>query len=254
MRDPSAGPDGRGHLSPEQRRWLLIGNSRWHWATQAGAELELWHDTPAQGPLTLAAGPPPLAWAAVGRLGADLPLAPAARLTTADVPLVGLPAWLGVDRALAGWLAWSQRRDPVLVADAGTVLSLTRVDRGGAFAGGRLIAGLALQLRAMAAGTAALPDPPAPGTAGGRLGEELWPAQTQAAMLSGVARGLAAAVAEAWREVHREEASTRLVISGGDAAVLLPLCRACLGPEQAEALESQSDLALRALVALRPGL
>jgi type III pantothenate kinase len=46
----------------------------------------------------------------------------------------------------------------LLVVDAGTVLSLNRIDRSGRFIGGRLLAGLTLQWQAMAAGTAGLPD------------------------------------------------------------------------------------------------
>jgi NADH-quinone oxidoreductase subunit I len=85
------------------------------------------------------------------------------RLEGSEVPLRSLPLWVGIDRALAGWGAWrrqgvSEQGGAVLVADAGTVLSLTRVDGRGQFQGGRLLAGVALQLRAMAQGTAALPD------------------------------------------------------------------------------------------------
>jgi type III pantothenate kinase len=62
-----------------------------------------------------------------------------------------------VDRALAGWGAWRLGGGaPVLVADAGTALSLTRVDGDGRFAGGRLLAGVGLQLRSLHRATAAL--------------------------------------------------------------------------------------------------
>jgi type III pantothenate kinase len=129
-------------------RWLLIGNSRWHLAGLQDGELITWDAAPVAAP-----GPVVHAWAAVGPVpaGADLPQE--RRLRLADVPLGEAPSWLGIDRALGGWQAWRERGGPVLVADAGTVLSLTRVDAQGRFAGGRLMAGLALQLRAMAAGT-----------------------------------------------------------------------------------------------------
>lgn len=195
---------------------------------------------------------PPRAWAAVGPLAADLRLDPATRVSSHDLPLSGLPQGLGVDRALAGWLAWRQRNAAVLVADAGTVLSLTRIDRRGRFAGGRLMAGLSLQLRAMAAGTAALPEPPAPAALAGLLTGPAWPAATGAAMVAGVAHGLAAALVQALRELSAAEGDTRLVLSGGDGALLLPLCLAAAAADQAAAIELQPDLALRALVALRP--
>jgi type III pantothenate kinase len=192
-----------------------------------------------------------MAWAAVGRLPANWNPEPAGRVVTADVPLQGMPGWLGVDRALAGWLAWLQRGEAVLVADAGTVLSLTRVDRDGRFAGGRLMAGLGLQWRAMAEGTAALPGAPPPGELSDLLAQGGWPDATGAAMAVGLAHGLAAALAMAWRQARPELPGCRLVLTGGDAPHLLPLVRALLVGET-DAAELEPDLALRGLVALRP--
>jgi type III pantothenate kinase len=230
-----------------------VGNSRWHWAEAVPDGLQIQHQSPEAGALSLARAAPPRAWAAVGPLAADLRLDPATRVRSHDLPLSNLPHGLGVDRALAGWLAWRERNAAVLVADAGTVLSLTRIDRRGRFAGGRLLAGLSLQLRAMAAGTAALPEPPAPAALAGLLTGPAWPAATQAAMVAGVAHALAAALVQALREVTALDRGTRLVLSGGDAALLLPLCLAGLTPEEAGAIELQPDLALRGLVALGGG-
>jgi hypothetical protein len=97
-----------------------------------------------------------------------------------------------------GWQAWRSTAagSAVLVADAGTVLSLTCVDRRGRFVGGRLMAGAALQLRALNAGTANLPPP-----AGQLLLDpDPWPQATVAAMQAGVLRGLAAALNAAAEE------------------------------------------------------
>jgi type III pantothenate kinase len=76
-------------------RWLLIGNSRWHWAGLQDGELITWDAAPAVAP-----GPVVHAWAAVGPVppGADLPQE--RRLRLADVPLGEAPSWLGIDRAL----------------------------------------------------------------------------------------------------------------------------------------------------------
>jgi len=227
-----------------------VGNSRWHWAERAEAGLRIRHREAAEAvkepwPNDLTA------WAAVGRLPAGWSVEPGGRVCTADVPLRAMPPWLGVDRALAGWLAWRQGGEAVLVADAGTVLSLTRVDAGGSFAGGRLMAGLALQLRAMAKGTAALPAAPWPLEIPPGLDEGPWPFATGAAMTVGVIQGLAAAVALALRQSRAELPGCRLVLTGGDAPELLPLVREQLeGDDQAVGWEP--DLALRALVALRP--
>jgi type III pantothenate kinase len=195
----------------------------------------------------------------------DLVLPPEARLQLAEVPLQAAPPWLGIDRALAGW--WGRRlvAGPVLVADAGTVLSFTRVDREGRFAGGRLLAGVALQLRAMAGGTAYLPALDAPAVPVDAVPSDAvpadampakavpakavpapWPHATADAMRSGVLRGLAAAIALAAQEALEEEPDCRLLLTGGDAAALASLL------EPALAVEHRPHLCLEALAALRP--
>lgn len=236
----------------EAPRWLLIGNSRWHWA---------WPDPEAPGALAvLHTGPDQprpdlgdlIAWAAVGPVPPDC-LAFDRRLGIEAVPLADVPPWLGIDRALAGWLAWRLTGQSVLVADAGTVLSLTWVDGGGTFRGGRLLAGAALQLRAMAAGTARLPALELPETSAPAAweGKEApWPRDTDTAMRAGVLRGLAAAIGAAHTELCRQEGDCRLVITGGDARALLAVPG---WPERSgKPPEHHPDLALRALAALRP--
>ena len=236
--DPPGSPAPRP--SP---RWLLIGNSRWHWADGApppGA-LQCWHTSPS--PL---AGDADLAalqgWAAVGPLPAGAPLDPARRLGLERVPLQGLPPWLGVDRALVAWRAWQLSAAPVLVADAGTALSLTLVDGQGRFVGGRLQAGLALQLRALAAGTAQLPavDPGAwarqPGAEAPPLAADPWPQPTAAALQVGIRQGLVAAVAAAWRQAGERCPGCQLWITGGDSDWLAPALG--LEPSPALALEA----------------
>lgn len=215
----------------------MIGNSHWHWAEAGAGGLHCRSVPPGQGSVELeAGGSPPRAWAATGAV--PVALDPGRRLCPADVPLAGVPPWLGVDRALAGWLAWQQSGCGVLVADAGTVLSMTRVRGDGSFAGGRLLAGAALQLDAMARATAALPASPQPPA----LPADGWPQPTAEAMAAGVLRGLAAAVAQAWQEARGEDPASCLWLSGGDGPALAPL----LG------VEPTPHLALRALVALRP--
>jgi len=258
--------ESEGALAPLPR-WLLIGNSRWHWAAPAAAPgevLRVWH-TPAGavardlGEL----GESLLGWAAVGAVPAGEVLPPARRLELGDVPLGGLPPWLGIDRALVGWAGWRRRGGALLVADAGTVLSLTRVDGAGRFAGGRLLAGVALQLRAMAAGTRHLGEALGPQGWVGKAPPRLWPEETAAAMGAGVMRGLAAAIAAAAAEAAEAalDAGTgthTVLITGGDGPALAPLVASLLagpigGPGGLPiAVELVPELALEALAALRP--
>jgi type III pantothenate kinase len=197
--------------------------------------------------------------------------------------MVDLPPWLGVDRALVGWQAWRSAAagSAVLVADAGTVLSLTCVDRCGRFVGGRLMAGAALQLRALNAGTANLPPP------AGQLvvDPDPWPQATVAAMQAGVLRGLAAALNAAAEErilipsgsdvstagkfvdkaagefadkcvdeyVDKGVDEWGLLLTGGDGPLLAPLLKApcrCWRLAPNLALDALASLAL---ARLRPG-
>ena len=222
---------------------LLIGNSRWHWAEQSGQGLRCWHAT---APVDVASIPPALrAWAAVGQVPPALLAAPVRRIGLADVPLQGLPPWLGIDRALVGWRAWQQQGKGVLVADAGTALSLTRIDAGGHFAGGLISAGVALQLRALGAATAALPSLAHDAPQGSS--SERWPTTTVEAMHTGCLQATAAAVAAAWRDLQAQPRAgvSQLWLTGGDAERLAPLLHAQqLKPHLAP------DLVMEALAAL----
>jgi type III pantothenate kinase len=223
-------------------RLLLIGNSRWHWAEQAGSGWRCWHEQP-QGERAALACAELQAWAAVGAVPSWLEQSTARRLELADVPLLEPPAWLGIDRALVGWGAWRQQGHGVLVADAGTALSLTRIDHAGAFRGGRISAGVSLQLQALHRSTALLPPLNA------MVGEspDAWPMATAAAMQEGCLRATAAAIAAAWGDLialEPEPAST-LWLTGGDGERLQPLLR-----QQGIEPVLAPDLALQALAAL----
>ena len=223
-------------------RLLLVGNSRWHWAQRQPNGLRVWHES---GP-PVGSGPEQWrdleAWACVGRLSAALALPEERRIELAHVPLQQLHSWLGVDRALVGWRAWSRQAQAVLVADAGTCLSLTCVDGQGRFRGGRLSAGLALQLRSLGLATAQLPQLPDPAAAPSASD---WPVETADAMVQGCLRACAAAVAQAWRERCTDGGPWALWLTGGDATLLQPLLR-----QQGIASVLAPDLALEALAEL----
>jgi type III pantothenate kinase len=227
-------------------RLLLVGNSRWHWARRQADGLCTWHEP----------GPPPVdgdacvdleAWAAVGTLPEGLPLPAARRLGLEQIPLGDMPPWLGVDRALAGWLAWREQGHAVLVADAGTCLSLTRVDAQGRFCGGRLSAGLGLQLRSLGTATAQLPALSGPSP----VAADPWPTATAEAMRQGCLQACAAAITQAWLQRDgtdpgvAEPAPWALWLTGGDALSLEPLLT-----QQGLQPRLEPDLCLRALATL----
>ena len=200
-----------------EQRCLLIGNSRWHWAQRSvrGA----WSYSHGQPqPSALVDSPPLCAWAAVGPVPDHAVLSSDRRLGLGAIPLRDVPPWLGVDRALAGWGAWieSGRIGSLMVVDAGTVLSLTRISCDGGFDGGWLAAGLGLQLKAMAEGTQALKIPnaqePSPGDG------IPFPRDSCGAMRRGVIESLVGLIV---RAQNRDPSPVWLC--GGDAPLLEPV-------------------------------
>jgi type III pantothenate kinase len=226
------------------RRLLLIGNSRWHWGECVGPRLLRHWDGVA-----VAAPPLPDGWAAVGALPPVVAGEPwrQRQLTHRHVPLGDLPDHVGIDRALAAWAAWTRSAGPVLVVDAGTALTLTLVAGDGRFVGGRILAGVQLQLQALHRGTRLLPQVPV-GAAAGMA--DPWPRATAAAMGTGVVEGLAAAVADAWAErpgTPGESGGWSLWLTGGDGPCLEPLLR-----RRGLAVRLDPALALGAMAQLSP--
>ena len=130
----------------------------------------------------------------------------------------------------------------LLLVDAGTVLSLTRVGPDGCFAGGQLLPGYRLQLRAMGEGTVGLPSllehPPLD------VPPEMFPEETVAAMQRGVLQALLATIA-----VAQQHAQGLLWICGGDASLLQSHWTGATA-----FLKMPGDLQLQALLDLAPGI
>ena len=231
-------------------RALLIGNSRWHWAQRHGQGVRVDHGDP--DPDRIGTNPP--IWAAVGPVPEQLRAHQDLRIGLEDVPLLQAPPWLGVDRALGAWMAWRRSQEQqldcsrgLLLVDAGTVLSLTRVTADGCFGGGQLIPGYRLQLRAMAEGTAGLPSTPQlPDSEITQevFPQEVFPQQTVAAMQRGVLQAMLATIA-----VAQQNSKGLLWICGGDAALLQ---RHWSGAT--ELLQLEGDLQLQALLDLAAGI
>ena len=226
-------------------RALLIGNSRWHWAERQDHTVRVDHGSPDPGRI----GTKPPVWAAVGSVPEQLMAHQGLRVRLEDVPFPKAPPWLGVDRALGAWMAWRCSQEQqldcskgLLLVDAGTVLSFTRVTADGCFGGGQLIPGYRLQLQAMAKGTLGLPS--IPGEPDNDALQEVFPQQTVAAMQRGVLQAMLASIAAA-----QQHAQGLLWICGGDAA-LLKSHWSCA----TELLQLEGDLQLEALLSLGDGL
>ena len=91
-----------------EKNYLMIGNTRWHWATKSQEDWEYLHTTP--NPIEFKdKNYSELSWASVGPIPENLQLCPSKRINLDDVPLINLPSNLGIDRALASWSAYKKQ-------------------------------------------------------------------------------------------------------------------------------------------------
>jgi len=134
------------------------------------------------------------------------------------------PDRVGADRLLAALAAWRRAKGRCIVVDCGTAITVNSIRGDGVFLGGAILPGLALMARALAEGTALLPQVPAPETAPG-VGRN-----TQEAMAAGILHGAAGAVANlvlVARNLIGRDAP--VFLTGGDALRLAafqpPDCR-----------------------------
>ncbi len=128
---------------------------------------------------------------------------------------------VGIDRLIAAWAARELvHQDGVVVVDAGSAMTVDLIDDQGVFRGGAIMAGLRLQIRALATGTDALtevdlqgplPSPLAPGR------------KTHDAIRVGISAAAAGGVRFLVEQYHALVGTPlRLVITGGDAPYLMP--------------------------------
>ena len=196
---------------------LLIGNSRWHWAAHLNHEWKFF-DTLPEPEKIHSIKKDVVAWAAVGPMKPSIALDEQKQITTLNVPLINMPKWIGVDRALGALGAYKKatkdgsiKPNGLLVADAGTVLSITRINESGEFIGGQLVGGFNLQLSAMAHGAKNLFIPDSMG-----IPKSQFPSSTSDAMLKGSIQALLGIILE----TQREENIT-IWLCGGDSPLLL---------------------------------
>lgn len=138
-------------------------------------------------------------------------------ITLDDLPLIAVYPTLGIDRALALVGAGETLGYPVLVIDAGTAMTFTGADADRKLIGGAILPGLRLQLQSLAQKTAALPETKLPTQLPPR-----WAMQTTTAIESGVIYTILAGIRDFVEDWRCQFPGSKIVITGGDAAVLLP--------------------------------
>ena len=131
--------------------FLLVGNSRLHWAKYSKNQSKFF-DTKKEQNVPENIDLDQLIWASVGKPPNFL-LKKENEIKTKDIQLSNLPDYLGVDRALACIAALKIIENPckkdVLIADFGTILSITKLNSNGSIIGGQLLPGFLTQLKSM---------------------------------------------------------------------------------------------------------
>ena len=135
-------------------------------------------------------------------------------IKTKDINLSNLPDYFGIDRALACLAAQKIIENPLkkdlLIADFGTILSITKLNSNGSIIGGQLIPGFLTQLKSMEQNTKNLTVPKKYD-----IPIKDFLMNTEEAILKGVINSLTRVISSLFNP-----ASDILVICGGDSELL----------------------------------
>jgi type III pantothenate kinase len=141
--------------------FLLVGNSRLHWASYSQNQSKFFH-TKKEKKIPENIDLDNLIWASVGNLP-NFFLKKENEIKTKDIQLSNLPDYFGIDRAFGCLAALNLITNPLkkdlLIADFGTILSLTKLNSNGSIIGGQLIPGFLTQLKSMEQNTKNLKVP-----------------------------------------------------------------------------------------------
>ena len=141
--------------------FLLVGNSRLHWAKYSKNQSKFFH-TKKEQKVPENIDLDQLIWASVGKLPNFL-LNKENEIKTKDIQLSNLPGYFGIDRALACIAALKIIENPLkkdlLIADFGTILSITKLNSNGSIIGGQLLPGFLTQLKSIEQNTKNLKVP-----------------------------------------------------------------------------------------------
>ena len=199
-----------------EKNYLMIGNTRWHWASKIKKDWKYFHTSP--NPIEFKDKDySQLTWASVGPVPKNIKLCPLNKIILNNVPLSKLPSNLGIDRALASWSAFKRQSSlkskdqDLIVIDAGTILSVTKITSKGEFAGGQLISGFRLQLSSMANRALNLETPIV-----NKIPNEIFQYETHNAMIRGSMNALIGLILKIF-----DETKLPIWMCGGDAPIIL---------------------------------
>lgn len=137
-------------------------------------------------------------------------------IKTCDVPLRGLYATMGCDRALAAYGAGEIYGYPVLVIDVGTAIDLTGINDQKTLVGGAIVAGLRSQFLSLYQNTSALPDLHVPTALPNR-----WGIDTNSSIQAGISQILLTGLQAYINDWRSQFPDSKVIITGGDGEYLV---------------------------------
>ena len=198
--------------------FLLVGNSRLHWAEYCQNKYKFFH-TNKDHQLPQNFNLNSLIWASVGQPPNFL-LKKENQINTHDINLANLPDYFGIDRALACLAALNLIDNPLkkdlLIVDCGTILSLTKLSAKGSIMGGQLAPGFLTQLKSMEYFTKNLTIPKKYG-----MPAEDFLINTEDAILKGVLNSMIGVINFSFNPVK-----DILITCGGDSELITSILKA----------------------------
>ena len=192
--------------------YLLIGNTRLHWAFNQNDSYEFSH-TLINESLPKNIDFKKLIWASVGKYPTDN-LLKKNQITIKDINLINMPHFIGIDRALACFAALimfkSKSSRNLLIVDLGTTVSITKIDHQGNILGGQLFPGFTTQLKSMEQSTKNLVSPNKL-----YIPNNKFEISTMDAMLRGVYNSITGAI-----NISFDRTKDILILCGGDANLI----------------------------------
>ena len=192
--------------------YLLIGNTRLHWAVNENDAYKFSH-TLINESLPKDIDFKKLIWASVGKYTSNN-LLKKNQVTLKDINLRNMPDFIGIDRGLVCFAALrmikNQLSKNLLIVDLGTTISMTRIDNQGNFLGGQLLPGFTTQLKSMEQNTKNLVFPKKLFIPNNKL--EI---STMNAMLRGVYNSIIGAI-----NISFDRKKDILILCGGDANLI----------------------------------
>ena len=144
-----------------KHNYLLIGNTRLHWALRKNNSYEFLHslfDQKVPENISLKK----LIWASVGKYPTNK-FSMKNEININDINFKNIPQNIGIDRVLAGFAARKMLKNNlkknILIADLGTTVSITKFNYKGTMIGGQLLPGFTTQLKSMEQNTKNLKFP-----------------------------------------------------------------------------------------------